>query len=362
MKKKMFCILAVIAVFLIAGCDPMQQPTDVSYIPIDEIQVEDNISEPGISEFPPAPRDEITEDEPEEEQQTEFPPFPEEDGAPEAEEITEDEMGEEPETQQPNEIVIIVEETELVSLQPVAQDPDEDTLDFTYSSPLNEQGQWQTDYGDAGQYTVTITASDGELTTSRDALLIVNKREEPPTIDSRVPEEMEQIISENTELEFNVEASDPNDDELSYQWKLDGNVVSAGSSYTYVADYNSAGSHTIKADISDSTETVSLLWSVTVNNVNRPPILKVIPDITVRESETITIQPDATDPDGDELAYTISEPVGDDGEWQTSYDDAGVYRVDVAASDGDMEDTQTVEVTVINVNRPPVIDDIVQVE
>ena len=99
----------------------------------------------------------------------------------------------------PKEIVIIVEETELVNLKPVASDPDADKLDFTYSSPLDEAGKWQTTYGDMGEYTVTITASDGELTSSRDALLIVNKKEEPPMIEEQTPEEVAQEIEENSE-------------------------------------------------------------------------------------------------------------------------------------------------------------------
>ena len=115
-------------------------------------------------------------------------------------------------------------------------------------------------------------------------------------------------------------------------------------------------------EVTDGTTEVKSTWDLTIENVDRPPVLKVIPDITVKEGETVRIQPEATDPDGDEITYTISEPVGDSGVWQTDYDSAGVYNVEVTASDGEMQDSQTVKVTVINVNRAPVIDNIIQVD
>ena len=404
MKKKMFCMIGLmIAVFLFVGCEEMQEgvPKDISYVPIDQIKVEDDTSTPPVpdmgdeevplSEIPLSDIDEVEEEpedeilieeleeiEPEEELEEleELEEEPEEEilieeleeiePEEETEEIEMEEIEEEPELimepEPVKEILIIVQETDLVNLKPVAYDPDEDTLEFTYSSPLNEEGVWQTTYGDMGEYTVTITASDNELTTSKDALLIVNKKEEAPTLDITLPEETEQITNENTEIEFKIEASDLNNDLLTYVWKFDGEEVSTGESFTYEADYNSAGSHTVKIDVSDGTSIVSLLWSLTIENVDRPPVLKIIPDFTVKETEIVVITPEASDPDGDEITYTISDPVGDSGVWQTTYDDSNVYTVEVTASDGELEDTQEVKITVINVNRPPVIENIIQVE
>ena len=48
-------------------------------------------------------------------------------------------------------IVIVAQETDLVNLAPTADDPDKNTnLVYTFTSPLNENGEWQTKYGDAG--------------------------------------------------------------------------------------------------------------------------------------------------------------------------------------------------------------------
>jgi nitrogen fixation protein FixH len=257
-------------------------------------------------------------------------------------------------------IVITVQETELVSLVPEAEDPDKDKLTFTFSSPLDEEGKWQTTYGDAGEYTVTVTASDGQLTTSQDVLIIVTKKEEEPTIDSFEPEDSLIVIKETESIDFSVDASDLNRDELSYSWKVDGIEVGGGEAYNYKTTYDDSGAHTIKVDVSDGSSITSQLWSVTVENVNRKPVMEEIQPIEVKETETVTIKPVVTDPDGDEISFTISEPVGDDGIWETTYDDAGEYTVTVTASDGTDSVSQDVRVVVENVNRPPVIIGIAQ--
>ena len=256
--------------------------------------------------------------------------------------------------------VITVQETDLVNLKPRASDPDADKLIYSYTAPLNEDGQWQTTYGDNGDYTITITVSDGELTASKDALLRVKKKEESPSFTSVSPKGTSQIIKETAVMDFKAEASDLNDDPLTYAWKLDGQKVSMGTFYKYESDYSSAGSHTVVVEVSDGTTTISNAWGLTVEPIDRPPVLNLISDVTVKEGETVRITPNASDPDGDELSFTITEPVGDDGVWQTNYEDAGIYTITVNVSDGQLSDNQKVKVTVVNVNRAPVIEDIVE--
>src|SRR3989338_4153364 len=77
----------------------------------------------------------------------------------------------------------VVQETDKLSLSTDATDPDSDKLTYYYSSPLNEKGEWQTTYGDAGEYDSTITVYDGQANTTEDIKIIVNKKEVPPQID-----------------------------------------------------------------------------------------------------------------------------------------------------------------------------------
>lgn len=260
--------------------------------------------------------------------------------------------------------VIIVEETELVSLVPKAEDPDQDILTFTFTSPIDDDGEWQTTYGDSGEYTVTVTASDGLLTASKEILIIVNRKEEAPVFDSFNPVDTAVEIDETDAIEFDVDASDLNDDVLRYIWKLDGIQTGERDFYKYESTYEDAGAHTVKIIVSDGISDAEKIWSVTVNNVNRKPVLEEIDDIGVMETDRVLIELEAKDDDGDDLSYGIDdERFTQDGNvftWETTYDDAGEHLVTVSVSDGVDTTNQEITVTVENVNRPPVILDIVQ--
>ncbi|MFH1642510.1 MAG: hypothetical protein ABIC04_06460 [Nanoarchaeota archaeon] len=344
MKKNKFLIIGVILACLIGACaanasaldfggwvkkvlgirDTEEQPKEI-FVPIEEIKIEE---------------DTPTEGETAEEETMEEPAGIVEKGI--------------------DAKVIIAQETEKIKLTIDAEDPDKDKLNFEYTTPLNSEGEWQTTYGDEGEYTVTITASDGELAASESVLIIVNKKEEAPTIDEFLPGSLTLQANEDSELEFSIRASDKNQDKLSYTWKTDGKDVSAEEKMVYKMDYDAAGSHTVKVTVSDNKLETTKLWSVDVINVNRKPELTKIPDINVKETDTVEIVPDAVDPDGDELTYTISEPIGDEGIWETGYDSAGSYDVTITVSDGEDTVSQTIKVVVGNVNRAPVIKDIVQ--
>ncbi|MBI2135231.1 hypothetical protein HYU09_04525 [Candidatus Woesearchaeota archaeon] len=279
--------------------------------------------------------------------------------------IPADMLAEEAEEEMPEAAnVIIIDENEQVTLTPKAEDPDNDALIFTFTSPLDSNGQWQTAYGDAGEYTITVTASDGFLTTSKEVLIIVKKKEEAPVLESFNPEDAAVVVKETEAVDFEVVASDLNKDTLSYEWKLDGVSVSDKNSYTYQTTYDDSGSHTVKAKVTDGIFDTEKIWAVTVNNVNRKPVLETLNNIKAKETDKVIIELKASDPDGDELSYSIiDERFEQDGStfiWETNYDDAGQYTFTVSASDGVDTASQQVNVAVENVNRPPVILDIVQ--
>ena len=96
-----------------------------------------------------------------------------------------------------------------------------------------------------------------------------------------------------------------------------------------------------------------------VESTNKPPVLRPIADITLNEGETVSLEPVATDPDGDEVTITYSGWMTK-ATYTTNYDDAGTHIVTVTASDGKESTSQDVIVTVSNVNRPPKIVKIVQ--
>ena len=250
----------------------------------------------------------------------------------------------------------VIQETEKISLQANATDADRDKLSTTYGAPLNENGEWQTKYGDAGEYKTTITVSDGITDVSKDVLIIVKKKEESPKIESFAPEQDTLSIKETESVEFNVTASDANKDELSYQWILDGKKVKDGQEFTYITAYSDAGTHKINVLVSDGTKETSKEWAVNVEKVDLQSLLDSIPDVTVNENEAVRLQ--IPDFEKYKLAYSISEPVGNKNEWHTTYDDNGTYAVKVQAEGKGFSGYKIVKVAVNDVDRPSIFDKI----
>jgi hypothetical protein len=94
---------------------------------------------------------------------------------------------------------------------------------------------------------------------------------------------------------------------------------------------------------------------------NRKPVLGVLPDVEVAESERVTMTLVGTDPDGDPLTYSSSALPqgavlnGAEFSWTPNYAQAGSETVTFVVSDGSLTDSETVVMTVTDVNRPPIV-------
>lgn len=248
---------------------------------------------------------------------------------------------------------ITVNETELVSLKVEAMDEDGDKLSYSFAEPLDKEGKWQTTYGDAGEYNVVLTVSDGELSTSENVLLIVKRKNIAPAIDSFTPPNTELIINEGESVDFSVQASDLNKDMLKYTWKLDNKLVSEEAAYSYEADYFDSGQHKINAVVSDGEKEDGKEWTLDVNKVDRKALLGNINNIIVDEGDTISLPlPDFKKYN---LDFTVSLPIGDNNYWETTYNDAGMYNVTIAINDREFIASKTIEVTVRDKDRPTII-------
>ena len=327
-----------------------------------------------------------------------------------------------------------VQETEFITLFPQATDPDNDKIDYHFSKPLDRNGEWQTDYGDAGEYRVEITASDGKINTTEEVLLIVEPKNKPPKlIKSKlrgqetdiidisdvfsdddngvlrlsyekpfdkngkwntayddegvyitqitandgefiirgfveitiVPKNQPPVIvndfSTSTEIEYNEgqtieffgEFEDKENEPITSGWLFDGNEISKEERGKKYLDYSSQGDHNLKLIVRDTSSTTEKEWKINVKNTNRAPVINHLP-VSVYEGETAVLELPQVDEDGDFLTYEFSTPFNESN-WQTTYDGAGTYLVKIIASDNQTTSRFTVEVTVIDVDRAPVI-------
>jgi len=244
-----------------------------------------------------------------------------------------------------------VSETEKLSLNLNVDDPDADRLVYTFTSPLDKNGEWQTTYGDAGEYKAKITVSDGENEVSEDVTIIVHRKEESPVIEVFSPEESPIVIDEGGKIEFSAEASDLNKDELIYTWTINDKIVSNEKGITFETGYKDQGQYIVKIIVSDGMFNASQEWGVNVNDVNLNELLDGINDIIITETETASLKLPDFGRYG--LGYEISEPLGNDNKWKTGYDDAGTYDVKISVKGNDFEAEKNAKVTVQNNDRPP---------
>lgn len=245
--------------------------------------------------------------------------------------------------------ILNVKENEWVRLKVSITDPDKDTINYSFSAPLNNKGEWKTNYGDAGEYVVTIIATDNKLTTEKKVKINVQRVNVPPVIEGV----RDLFVKEGDTVKLDIKVTDPNKDPVTYT------VSEPLTTSTWVTDHKSAGEYSIKVGASDGELQSEKVFKLTVTDVNVPPEVSGLEDLTVKEGEVVKIQPKVTDLDeSDTVTVTISDPVGNDGIWETDYTNHGEYVVTVTATDGKDKVIKKVKVNVIDVNMPPVIGEI----
>lgn len=229
----------------------------------------------------------------------------------------------------------------------LAQDPDGDTLRYTFSKPLNADGEWYTGVGDAGVYDITITASDGKLISTKTLKVQVLALNNKPIISNFA----DITIKEGETLQFNPSVIDVDNDEVTVTYS---GFVTEDS---YTTTYNDAGEHTVTLVASDGTDVTTKEITVTVTDVNRKPLVSQFATVekTITEGDKITMTIDAQDPDGDKITVAFDEPLNENGEWQTALGDAGQHELSAKISDGVNTIEKSIDVTIIAQNNAPSI-------
>jgi len=247
-------------------------------------------------------------------------------------------------------------EGQLVTLEPEVTDANNDKIKLKFSKPFDKKGEWQTTYADAGEYNITVTASDGELETSKTIIVTISDINVAPVV-SILPSDKVEVL-ETESVEFEANASDFDNDELTYKWYLDDELVSEEETFTFNTDFDSSGVYDLILEVSDKETSVQAYAVVSVINLNREPVIDLYDSITINEGDLLDLELPARDIDGDAVSYTISESVGDDQVWQTGFEDAGVYDIKIKADDGDIKTEKTLKLTVLDVDRAPKTDDV----
>jgi len=177
----------------------------------------------------------------------------------------------------------------------------------------------------------------------------------------------DKTVNEGELLPFTVSATDPdNNDKLTYS----ASGVPAGADwndatgeFTWTPTFDQAGVYkNVTFSVNDGHVTVSETITITVVNVNRPPVLASIGPKSVNENALLSFSVSGTDPDGDSLNYaTTPLPTGASFanrvfSWLPAYDQAGSYSVTFTVSDGGLTASEPITISVVHVSdrTPPV--------
>lgn len=248
---------------------------------------------------------------------------------------------------------LTVSEGDTIKIECNIYDVDGDVVIVGYDGWM-KTSTYKTTFGDAGEHTVVVRAKDKDHDSFKEVKVIVKKTNRLPIID-----EIEvQSVMEGDKIVISPDVSDPDGDDLTITFSkpLDENGV-------WEPTYGDRGEYDVTVTVSDGTDEVEQTFKLTVQRLNRAPVLKPISTIKVKEGEKVVIPVQVFDPDGDDVIISYSGWMDSD-EYQTTYDDAqpkgcdekgcvGTYEVEVTVSDGNLKASQTVKVEVLDVNRPP---------
>ncbi|MGQ9583719.1 MAG: Ig-like domain-containing protein [Thermoplasmatota archaeon] len=116
----------------------------------------------------------------------------------------------------------------------------------------------------------------GDPLDSRSWVVTVRPPNRPPLIVSLTPQEANLTFLKGDRVRFILEAVDPDGDELSWSWRLDGEPIN-GSGSSLLLEMPSAGDHTLEATASDGELSVARSWNLTAAAVERQSELELVP-------------------------------------------------------------------------------------
>ena len=265
-----------------------------------------------------------------------------------------------------------------------AVDPDGDML--TYSASNMPSGvnfntstkafSWTPTGTQVGSYAdIHFQVSDGVLTDTENITITVDNVNVPSTDIVNLPPVLNSIgnktISTGQTLAFSLSATDPDSADLvfsAHNLPPEASFDPSTPNFLWTPNTDQVGSYPdIRFQVSDGILTDFEEITITVNQVNQPPVLSSIGNKSITTGQTLIFALPAVDPDGDTLTYSVyNMPSGANFNtstkafsWTPTDTQVGSYAaIHFQVSDGVLTDFEEITITVNQVNQPPVLSSI----
>lgn len=227
---------------------------------------------------------------------------------------------------------------------------DPESLLQTETVTTDENGHWSTTFDLSGQpdghrfTTELVDRATGQTLAERPGRIVDT---EPPSV------AIAASGGHDGPIVFRAEASDPDGTIAGYEWYVDGEVVATGESYEHPVDGPDERVVTVVVTDDDGVTAIARGRS----EPNAPPAAE-IGAVDPALGETVTVEPDATDPDGSIASYewvVDGEVVSESRTLSYAFDEPGEHEVTLRVTDdrgASATATRTVEVSGESTDTP----------
>jgi hypothetical protein len=233
---------------------------------------------------------------------------------------------------------------------------------FTWT-PTESQGP--------GVYNINVTVTDGIAIDYEVIVVTVNEVNQPPVLNPIGPKSVNELVM----LSFTATASDSDLPAQTLTFSLGSgapsgaSITSAGAFTWTPSEAQGPGVYNINITVSDGFDIDYEIITVTVYEVNTPPVLNPIGPKTINELSTLSFTATASDADIPAQTLTFSLGTGAPSgasitsggafSWiPTEAQGSGVYSINITVSDGITIDYEVITVTVNEVNLAPILNPI----
>ncbi|MDA7856068.1 S8 family serine peptidase [Gammaproteobacteria bacterium] len=250
-----------------------------------------------------------------------------------------------------------------ISISDVDEDELTLTLGGTDASSLNLSAEnvlsfkEAPDYETNNSYSIELTLTDGTETVNKTISITINN------VNDNEPEFTSEPVfsaAENQKAIGTVIATDADGDEIALTISGEEIVINSEGILSFVntPDYETKTTYTATVTASDGTYSISQEITVNVDNINEAPVLTSATLFSADENQTAIGSISATDEDGDEITYSISDTsISMDSSTglmtfvtAPDFETKSIYIATVTVSDGVNETTQDITININDVS------------